>query len=454
MNKKFLESSEFYSIRFNNFSTLIIVPVTLILLFLIVLSFFAKREITVTGAGSIEPKGKVAIIQSSVRDPIVNSYLKDGKYVHKGDTLLTYNNNNNQIKTKYYKEQKKVLKNQLNYLALVQDGIQQNKDTFQKDDIFGYHSLLKNYLAQQKALSVESQMEYQEATFTMDQQNKLSASLQESIDRTSKEIQQYQTLYEAIQNNHLYSEKKYQYIYKSYQTALKTSTNTEEIKEEYLNNINQQIEALQESLENSTSQSLSIKSFDSSNYKSDISKEKLTSQKNEALEKIFQSKTETQQKLQEINTNISNLKDITKKYTLKAPKTGVLNFNETYTGTKYINPGTVIAQIYPVIKKEKYIQFKSYIQTSDISSVKKNQRIRFKITRNVPKPIIITGTIENISVSPVNFNKKSLYLVTSNAKIPERYKKSLRYGMSGTTSIVTGETTFFNYYKSKLLNKE
>ena len=63
MDKRFLESSEFYSCRYNNFSTMIIIPVVILLCGLIIFSFFGKREISIEGQGNLEPKQNVHIIQ-------------------------------------------------------------------------------------------------------------------------------------------------------------------------------------------------------------------------------------------------------------------------------------------------------------------------------------------------------------------------------------------------------
>ena len=35
----------------------------------------------------------------------------------------------------------------------------------------------------------------------------------------------------------------------------------------------------------------------------------------------------------------------------------------------------------------------------------------------------------------------------------DEYKDLLKYGMQGQTTVITGKTTFFEYYKNKLLDK-
>ena len=354
MDKKYLESSEFYSKRFNNFSTLIIIPMALIVLAFFIFSFFGKREITIEGMGTIEPKQAVPVIQSSSANIIKQNYLHEGRLVKKHDVLLTYNSSTNEHKLNYYEQQKNDFRTQKRNLDLLKNSIKQNQDLFTSDDNFGYRSLLKDYLAQRSALLTENKQ-------------------------------------------------------------IKDTTNT--------------------------------------NYAIQENNDKLASLQMQELEKVDQEQVENRQKAQELAANIKDLIDVSKTNAIKAPKTGVLHINEQYQNNQYIPAGTEIAEIYPILNHQQTIQLKSYISTADISSVKKGQKIRFKITRNIPKPIVITGTIKNISVSPISIGKESAYLVKSSAKISTRTSRLLHYGMVGTTSIITGKKTFFDYYKDKLLNK-
>ena len=95
---------------------------------------------------------------------------------------------------------------------------------------------------------------------------------------------------------------------------------------------------------------------------------------------------------------------------------------------------------------------KLYISTADISSVKVKQAIRFKVTRNVPKPIILDGVVTKIGVSPVEESKATFYEVTAAVPITADQAQLLRYGMIGQTTIITGKVTWFDYYKDKVLD--
>ena len=62
-DKKLLESSELYDKRYRNFSTLIILPLFLLLIGGLTFTLFAHKELTVMSTGSIEPTKIIAKIQ-------------------------------------------------------------------------------------------------------------------------------------------------------------------------------------------------------------------------------------------------------------------------------------------------------------------------------------------------------------------------------------------------------
>ncbi|WP_304202789.1 HlyD family efflux transporter periplasmic adaptor subunit [Lactobacillus intestinalis] len=350
MDKKYLESSEFYAQRFNNFSTMIIIPIFVLFIGVILFSFFGKREIDINSVGVIEPKKIVANIQTSVNGKITYSSLNEGEKVNKGQILLKYSNAENDNKLSLYNDQKQLLEEQISDLYLVRRGINTNSDVFEANDQFGYRDSLKGYLEQRKTYLLEA-------------------------------------------NNTSNKEKKY-------------------------NNQKLELMQLEELQKNATA--------------------------------LVKAKTQ----LKQLQNSINSIKIENKEYTIKSPKTGILHINDQYQGNKYINPGIEVAQIYPEIKKQTSVKINTYIPATDISSVKKGQKLRFRITKNLSKPIILIGKINNISVSSINSNKGDFYRVSALAKINSREKDELKYGMDGNISIITGKITFFDYYKNKIFGNE
>ena len=104
------------------------------------------------------------------------------------------------------------------------------------------------------------------------------------------------------------------------------------------------------------------------------------------------------------------------------------------------------------MKNLKTLKVKAYVSTADISSIKVGQKVRFKVTRNVSKPFILTGKIYKISISPVEIGKENYYQIEAKTDIENTNKDLLKYGMQGRMVVITGKTTFFEYYKNKLFN--
>ena len=381
MEDKFLESSEFYSARFRNFSTMIIIPFTILLLAVVIFSFFGKKEITIQGVGTLEALGNNPVIQSTVNSPIEKNYLKEGKYVKKGDTLLVYNNVSIQDKGKLYNSQKEILDRQLAALNLLKQGVQDNHDSFGEDDEFGYRNDLKSYLQQRNTYLTEN-------------------------------------------------------------TMIQDKSKNDKAKQSSINN----------ELKKQGASSTSIAEFDSSKYNIEINNQKMSDLQSSKLSSIDQEIIKIKQNISELNANIDENNNTNREYKLKAVRDGILHINDEYSESHYISAGANLAQILPILKNQKTLKVKAYISTVDISSIKVGQKVRFKVTRNVPKPIILTGKIYKISISPVEIGKENYYQIEAKTDIENTNKDLLKYGMQGRMVVITGKTTFFEYYKNKLFN--
>ncbi|AIR11572.1 HlyD family efflux transporter periplasmic adaptor subunit [Ligilactobacillus salivarius] len=382
MEDKFLESSEFYSARFRNFSTMIIIPFTILLLAVVIFSFFGKKEITIQGAGTLEALGNNPVIQSTVNSPIEKNYLKEGKYVKKGDTLLVYNNVNIQDKGKLYNSQKEILDRQLAALNLLKQGVQDNHDSFGEDDEFGYRNDLKSYLQQRNTYLTEN-------------------------------------------------------------TMIQDKSKNDKAKQSSINN----------ELKKQGGSATSIADFNSSKYDIDINNQKMSDLQSSKLSSIDQEIIKIKQNISELNANIDENNNTNREYKVKAVRDGILHINDEYSENHYISAGANLAQILPILKNQKTLKIKAYISTADISSIKVGQKVRFKVTRNVPKPIILTGKIHKISISPVEIGKENYYQIEAKTDIQNTNRDLLKYGMQGQMVVITGKTTFFEYYKDKLFNR-
>lgn len=458
MNKKFLESSEFYNKRFNNFSSLLIIPISCLFLLVVIFSFFMKREVTIESFGDLGSRQNIPIIQSPSNSAIQKNYLSEGKYVKKGDILLSYKNTGNDIKINNVQDQQKDINDQIASLQIFQKGVESNQDTFDGDDKFGYRNLLKSYLNQRNIYGIESQMLQDKSSFSNGKIKQLTNLYDSNLKQKESELKSYQSIFDAIKNGKSYaSNASYGYLYDGYSAELKSASDTDSktsVKNSYLNNLRQQIDSINDEISNVSEQKDSLKNFDDSKYNVDSNNTKLDSLQNEQLKSISEELIKLKSQSRNLKSNLKELDDLKDNSYIKAKKSGVIHMNnQSVKGAKYVGAGSEIAEIYPVLGKSNTLKLQSYVSSREISSIKKGQHMRLEITRNVPRPILIDGVINNISVAPVPVNKGTYYIVTAEAKSEPSIAPQIHYGMSGKTTIITGKETFFKYYKDKLLDK-
>ncbi|MFC6176417.1 bacteriocin secretion accessory protein [Companilactobacillus huachuanensis] len=458
MDKKFLESSEFYNKRFNNFSTLLIVPISILFVLLVLFTCFMKREVTIESFGELGSRNSIPIVQSSSNSAIKNNYLSEGKYVKKGQILVTFKNTSNTIKLDALNEQKVNVDDQIKGLETFKGGVESNQDTFKTDDVVGYHDLLKSYLNQRNIYNIENQMLKDKSNFSDSKLKQLSNLYDETIKQKQSSLLAYQTIFNDIKVGKSYpSNAAYGYVYDGYNSELKNSDDSNAklaVKESYLKDLQQQIDSLNDEVKSTQSQKDSLKDFNDTNYNIDSNKNKMDTLQNDQLKSISGDLVKSNEQAKEIDTNIKELNEIGKSSYIKAKQSGVIHMNnQTLKGAKYVGAGSEIAEIYPVLQRHNTIKLQSYVSSKDISSIKRGQHMRLEITRNVPRPIIIDGKINNISVAPVPINKGTYYVITASAKNDNNIASEIHYGMSGKTNIITGKESFFRYYRDKLLNK-
>ena len=90
MYLEFLESAEFYNRRYHNFSSRVIFPMSLLVVFMFGFAMFAEKEISLSSKATVEPSRIIANIQSSSNRRMVINYLEENKQVQQGDLLVQY----------------------------------------------------------------------------------------------------------------------------------------------------------------------------------------------------------------------------------------------------------------------------------------------------------------------------------------------------------------------------
>ena len=90
MHLEFLESAEFYNRRYHNFSSRVIFPMSLLVVFMFGFALFAEKEISLSSKATVEPSRIIANIQSTSNRRMVVNYLEENKQVQRGDLLVQY----------------------------------------------------------------------------------------------------------------------------------------------------------------------------------------------------------------------------------------------------------------------------------------------------------------------------------------------------------------------------
>lgn len=88
MKPEFLESAEFYNRRYHNFSSSVIVPMALLLVFLLGFATVAEKEMSLSTRATVEPSRILANIQSTSNNRILVNHLEENKLVKKGRTTF------------------------------------------------------------------------------------------------------------------------------------------------------------------------------------------------------------------------------------------------------------------------------------------------------------------------------------------------------------------------------
>ena len=90
MHLDFLESAEFYNRRYHNFSSQVIFPMSLLVVFTFGFAMFAEKEISLSSKATVEPSRIIANIRSTSNRRMVVNYLEENKQVQRGDLLIQY----------------------------------------------------------------------------------------------------------------------------------------------------------------------------------------------------------------------------------------------------------------------------------------------------------------------------------------------------------------------------
>ena len=271
------------------------------------------------------------------------------------------------------------------------------------------------------------------------------------INETNAKLADYQTLRNAIQNGTSVPSTNAGYsIYQAYETQAAADSQGQ-LKSQVLSQIDSQISQFESALAGyrvqyagSGAQQAYSGSLDS----------QLESLKAQQLTKVGQELTALNQKILEVENNLKVQGGITQKGMITATEDGILHLNPETAGANLVPEGKLLAQLYPVLTKEKKVVITTYVTSKDVASLKKGETLRFTAMDGNNKEFVLKSKISNIDNNATKTEKGNFFKVEAEITLTGAQAKKVRYGIEGRAVVITGSKTYFDYYLDQFLRKD
>ena len=449
MNPKLFQSAEFYHRRYHNFATLLVLPMTIFLIFLILFSLIGRKEITVTSVGSLRPTKIIDVVQSTSNNTVIDNQLLENKVVKKGNLLVKYSDKmeDNQLKaiqTQIERDERK--QNDLN---------NQGKNLFTGEDEFGCAATIDRFLSQSKTITAQVAQANDSVAKQEAGVSRANAAVNKQIGELQTQASQYQEVKDAIQSNQTsisganpYTTTLNSYLSQSQALTGNDVSSKENLKNQFLADLQGQIDNINSSI--SSLQTQAASNFSTGSYDTSASsqieslRQQELTQTETQLAQVTQEKESLQAQLDQ--TSLSKSDTI-----LKAKEDGILHVSSEFEGKTLLPQGSQIAEIYPDISKTQQIAIRYYVDSTHVSQLKKGQTVRLTLEKISNQTINIKGKINKIANSATQTKDGNFFEITARANVDKKDSTHLKYGLQGKTISVIGKKTFFNYYKDKLL---
>lgn len=449
MQSEFLESAEFYNRRYHNFSSYVILPSFILLLFLLVFSIFAQKEVSLSAGATIEPARIIASIQSTSNNKIINNHLVENKLVKQGDLLIQYQEGAEAIQAENVSNQLEILKDQKVQLEYLQASLQAGSDQFPKADKFGYREMFRDYLNQ--ASNLRSNVLQQNANISS--QNAAASQTQVElgnlIGETQSKIKDYQKAKSAIQTDEQLESTNLGYgIYQSYQV---TKEQMPESKQTAISQVDAQIAQLESVLANYRVQyaGSGVQQAYSTGLGSQIE-----SLKSQQLAKVGQELSLLEQKILEAESGKKAQVALLDKGQIKASEDGIVHLNPEVSQSSMVAEGTVLAQLYPVLEREGKVKLTAYISSKEVAHVKTGHEVRFTTVNDAHKQVVLRSKITSIDTNATKTEKGNFFKLEAETDLNSVDAEKIRYGLEGRMTMITGKKSFLRFYLDYLLKQE
>ena len=449
MKPEFLESAEFYHRRYHNFSSRVILPMFLLLVFLLGFSVFAEKEISLSTRATVEPSRIIANIQSTSNQRIVANYLEENKLVKQGELLVQYQQGAEAVQVEAYASQLEMFKDQKKQLGYLQFSLKEGSDQFPEADKFGYQEMFRDYLSQ--ASSLRSNVSQQNASISS--QNAAASQSQAEIGnlirQTEDKIRDYNTAKLAIETGAQLDRQNPAYSF--YQTYKNQAGEDPQAKSQVIAQVDAQISQLESSL--ATYRVQYAGSGAQQAYATGLDSQ-LESLKSQQLVKVGQELTLLGQKILEAESGKKVQGGLLDKGKITASEDGVLHLNPETSDSTMVAEGTLLAQLYPSLEKEGKTKLTAYLSSKDVARLKVGDSVRFTTTKDANKELILVSAITNIDATATKTEKGNFFKIEAETSLTPEQAEELRYGSEGRLTLITGKKSYLHYYLDQFLNRK
>lgn len=452
MQQEFLESAEFYRRRYHNFSSRVIVPTAMLIIFILVFSLLATKEMTISSMGTVEPTRIVGNIQSTNNQPIVSNKLDENKLVQEGEVLIEYQASDNAVAKESLDKQLARLKEQKAQLDLLKESIDSGSSKFTVEDQFGYAQIFQDYLSQVNTLT--SNAKQQNATIASQNASTLNqqAEIGNLIEETSRKMGDYQNLKIALQSGQTVDVDNAGYaLFQTYQqqtARLKEESEKEVVKTQVLEQVENQIAQLESSL---SAYRVQYAGSGVQQAYSDSLNSQVASLKSQTLTKVSQDKASVEGQIAEIEAKSKLQANLASKDKILAKEAGLIHLNPEVKGSRQVPEGTIIAQVYPDLTTEKEVKIVTYLSSRDIAKIQKGDKIRLVIQSDTKHDLTLESKVTNIATTATKTKSGNYFRLESKIKLTEKQAQTLKYGSEGKVLLTTGKKTYFQYYLDEFL---
>lgn len=217
MKPEFLESAEFYNRRYHNFSSSVIVPMALLLVFYLALQLLQKRrwvcplELLSNLVVSLQISSQLATIVflSIIWKKI--SWLRRGSF---GSIPRRAEG----VQAESYASQLDMLKDQ-KQLEYLQKSLQEGENHFPEEDKFGYQATFRDYISQAGSLRASTSQQNETIASQNAAASQTQAEIGNLISQTEAKIRDYQTAKSAMETGASLASQNLAYsLYQSYKS--------------------------------------------------------------------------------------------------------------------------------------------------------------------------------------------------------------------------------------------